>query len=131
MDEGELISIVMTCFEQPEQLRNTLDSFRFHGCGPEVEVVVVDDGSIIYRADADIPTSTFELRIIYLPCGGKWYSNPCIPFNLGFKAANGELVFIQNAECFHHDIIVRHARANVGADNYLAYACQSQTTEDF
>jgi glycosyltransferase involved in cell wall biosynthesis len=124
------ISIVMTYFERPEQLRNTLDSFDFQGYGEGVEVIIVDDGSVKAPAAGLIGMHDFGIKVMYLEPAQKWYCNPCVPFNIGFNAAMGDVVIIQNAECYHHGDIAGHALQNLNDGNYLSYACLSQTKED-
>jgi hypothetical protein len=121
----------MTYFERPVQLRNTLDSFAYHGYGSDVEVIVVDDGSLDYPASAVVTPRTYAIKVIYLDRKDKWYCNPCIPFNIGLKAAKGEIVIIQNAECFHYNPIVEHASLHASVDKYLTYACLSQVKTDY
>ena len=119
------VSIVMTYYERAAQLKNTLKSFAVHGYGPDIEVIVVDDGSVMEKATPADFFHEFQLKIVYISPEEKWYSNPCIPFNIGFAAARGEIVLIQNAECLHKDNIVSHARAHITETNYLSYACYS------
>ena len=38
-------SIVMTAYNRQQQLERTLESFRYHGYGSDVEVIIVDDAS--------------------------------------------------------------------------------------
>jgi len=119
------VSIVMTYYERSEQLRNTLASFDYHGYGSDVEVIIVDDGSISEPASSVIGTSNFQIKLIYLDPRKKWYKNSCIPFNIGINAALGDIVIIQNAECFHYHNVVRHAIANLDDQSYLTYGCYS------
>ena len=123
------ISIVMTYYERGEQLRNTLRSFAGHGYGENVEVIVVDDGSTLKKAESPDFPYEFSLKIVYLRPEGKWYSNPCIPFNRGFAEITGDIVVVQNAECLHRGNIVDHALAHVNATNYLSYSCYSINKE--
>lgn len=90
------ISIVMTYYERREQFRNTLRSFAEHGYGEDVEVIVVDDGSVSKKAEPPDFPYNFKLSIIYLPPRGKWYSNPCIPFNRGYAEIKCDLVMVQS-----------------------------------
>lgn len=127
---GEIkVSIVMTYYERPVQLLNTLRSFAFHGYGSDIEVVIIDDGSIEQPAATITESFDFRIKHIYLNPADKWYSNPCIPFNIGFSSATGPVIIIQNAECFHYDNIVEHAISSISISNYLTYACLSQTKD--
>jgi GT2 family glycosyltransferase len=126
------VSIVMTYFERLDQLRTTLESFRHHGYGPEVEVIIADDGSVREPA-AQIDTSfyPFPVRMMYFRPEDKWYFNACIPYNRAFAAARGRIVIIQNAECFHYDNIVAHAVSELGGNQYFTYGCYSIGRETF
>lgn len=131
LDANPAISIVMTYYERPDQLRTTLDSFRYHEYGTEVEVIIVDDGSMVKKAEDVVGDYGFPIRIIYMDPKKKWYSNSCVPFNAGFKAARADKVIIQNAECFHYDNVVTHVLNNINNDRYITYACYSQTEEQY
>lgn len=120
-----LVSIVMTYFERKQQTERTLESFVYHGYFENVEIIIVDDGSIKEPlATVRIP-SGLNVKTIYLDPKKKWYSNPCIPFNVGFKNASGKIVILQNAECFHFHNIIEHAIKNMKEKHYLVYSCLS------
>ncbi len=116
----------MTTLNRNTQLLRTLDSFNNHGYNSEIEVIIVDDGS-------EIPISiksekyNFTIKLITLNQPDKWYVNPCIPFNIGLKEAQGEVVIIQNAECFHHGNIVDFVKKNMAIldYSYFSFACYS------
>jgi len=108
-----MISIVMAYYDRQVLLKKTLDSIK----GDDFEVIIVNDGSpkideSIYP-DMDIKTIDIE----------KKYPNSCIPFNIGFKYAKGDIIVIQNPECMHVGDIVSEAK-HCG-DNYLSFACYS------
>lgn len=125
------VSIVMTYYERLQQLKTTLDSFSYHSYGSNVEIIIVDDGSVEHPASSlgDVPG--LSILYVYLEPHKKWYSNSCIPFNVGLRLARGDVIIIQNAECFHYDNIVQHALRNVGSHNYLTYACFSLPRREY
>jgi len=123
--DGTSVSIVMTYFERPDQLRVTLESFRYHGYGSDVEVVIVDDGSIDKPAQEVVGKYPFRVTVVNMDPAKKQYVNPCVPFNEGFRAAKGTIVVIQNAECFHYDDILSYVRWNLDNRSYLSFACFS------
>jgi len=126
------VSIVMTYYERMGQLQTTLDSFLFHGYGSDVEVVIADDGSVREPASSiDTSRYPFQVKILYFKPEDKWYLNACVPFNRAFAAAQGRIVIIQNAECFHHGNVVAHAREHVGKGLYLTYGCYSINQASF
>jgi len=120
-----LVSIVMTYFERASQLRATLESFAYHGYGQEVEVVIVDDGSVKEKAQIADGLYAFAVKTIYLDPKRKWYSNACVPFNIGFASAIADLIVIQNAECLHYHNVVNYALSHLSEANYLSFSCYS------
>lgn len=118
------ISIVMTYYERLGQVRNTLRSFELHGY-KNIEVIIVDDVSAREPLDASMFASfPFSVRILKMS-PKKRYLNPCVPFNIGIRAASGKIIILQNAECLHVSDIVEHARKHVNDKNYITYACYS------
>lgn len=115
-----LVSIVMSYFDRKPQLLNTLDSIaktQHHN----VEVIICDDASPVplvidrnYR---------FPIKIIRIAPNNKWWVNPCIPINKAIEAATGELIIIQNPECYHVGDIVDHAIKNITFGKYYVYPC--------
>jgi GT2 family glycosyltransferase len=89
-----MISIVMTYFNRREQLLRTLASIRYFG---SPEIIVVDDGSDEDQRIEDIKGIT----LIRIDPKNKTWHNTCVPFNMGFSIAKGNIVIIQNAECLH------------------------------
>jgi len=98
-----MISIVMTSYNRPRQLLNTLSSISRQFPTPDIlpvpEIVVVDDGD-----DDRTPgiCDAFDARWIRLHRGmSVQYRNQARPLNVGICAAKGEIIILQNAECKH------------------------------
>ena len=128
MSDSPFVSIVMTYYERYQQVRNTLRSFQAHGY-TNFEVVIVDDGS----SKNPISSNTFNdfnfpITVINMPVT-KTYSNPCVPFNVGFDKAKGDIVIIQNAECLHLDNILDYTRSSINEGCYLTFSCYSINRE--
>lgn len=120
-------SIVMTYCNRKDLLYRTLISIQrssvFENNPEEVEVIIVDDGSdpehiIDYLEDFEL-----NIRLMRIEPAEKWWYNPCIPFNMGFWSAKGEIVVIQNAECLHYGDILQHVSQHLGENDYFSYAC--------
>jgi glycosyltransferase involved in cell wall biosynthesis len=93
------VSIVMTAYKRPKQLENTLASIYAQDF-KDFEVIVVDDG---VDEQQRIVCRTYP-QIKYIPRfhrPGHLYSNPAIPNNIGMRAASGDIILLQNAECMH------------------------------
>ena len=127
------VSIVMAYYNRKDLLLNTLrDIARRDMAG--VEVIIVDDGSTSKHEISDVCRAfDLSIRIVRIEPEDKKiinpYSdtrlNPCIPFNLGFKLAIGQVIVLQNPECIYVGDVIGHIRSNIGANKYLNYACYS------
>jgi GT2 family glycosyltransferase len=112
-----MISVVMAYFNRRELLINTLKSIE-RSEFKDYEIIVVDDGST-ERID-DLP-----VKVIRLEPENKWYHNSCIPFNIGFKEAKGDVIIIQNPECLHVHDVLSYVDKTICDDNYISMSCYS------
>lgn len=96
-------SIVISTFNRNTQLAATLASIRsqfFAG-----EIIVVDDGDLSHGN----PSAAFVCGMFgatHIPCrrpASSSFRNPSYPNNVGIRAATGDIVILQNAECKHAD----------------------------
>lgn len=111
------ISIVMTYFNRRFQLLNTLRTINHYG-GID-EIIVVDDAST-ERID-DIP----GIKIVRIePENKKWHC-PCVPFNIGFSLAKGDVIIMQNPECLYTGDIAGYVRKNIKPNKVLSFAAYS------
>lgn len=127
-----MISIVTAYYNRKELFAKTLESIS-KSSHKDFEVIAVDDGSDDKHRIEDLKSIYPFLKVIRLEPYKKWYSNSCIPFNLGFKAAMGDKVIIQNPECYHFGDIISYVDKNLNDKNYLTFGCYSLTktmTED-
>lgn len=98
-----MTSLVITTFNRSAQLAATLESIvpQF----PD-EIVIVDDGD-----DSETPLVVDRLmqsygHTRYIRLGREQsvsFRNPSYPMNVGIRAATGDIVILQNAECRHQD----------------------------
>jgi GT2 family glycosyltransferase len=93
------ISIVMAYHNRRNQLLKTLDSIRYFG---NPEIIIVDDASD-ERID-DIR----DITLIRIEPEQKKWVNSCIPYNIGFAKAKGDVIIIQNPECIHIGDILKY-----------------------
>ena len=134
MESDPKISIVTAYYNRKTLFLRTLKSIEEQisdNLKGLVEVIVVDDGSAEEeRLEGLEKEYSFTLKVIRLDSEDKWYSNPCIPFNAGFKEARGDIVIIQNPECCHVGNLLEFAVANTTEDNYLSFSCWALSKED-
>jgi glycosyltransferase involved in cell wall biosynthesis len=116
------IVIVMTYFERPEQLKNTLKSIA-KTKHDNFEVVIVDDGSI----DSPVNKHLSSLPLTILRITNKRWTNPEPAYNTGIYYAmlrKPEIVILQNAECYHVGDILSYAD-KVTNESYISFGCFS------
>ncbi|MEJ7610070.1 MAG: glycosyltransferase [Ferruginibacter sp.] len=118
------ISIVTAYFNRKKLFYNTLLSIR-RSTVKNIEVIAVDDGSSAGERLEDLQKEFDFLKVIRLEPEDKWYVNPCVPFNIGFAAARGEIVILQNPECLHCGDILKYVDENLQPNDYFSFASYS------
>ena len=109
------ISIVMSYYNRQALLDRTIASIKKSSI-KDYELIIVDDGS-------DIPVVCEGANIIRIEKEDKWWHNPCVPFNMGFKEAKADIILIQNPECLHMGDILLHALTSSKDGVYITYPC--------
>ena len=126
--ENKKISIVATYHNRKKVFEHTLKSISLSKY-KNFEFIVVDDCSDESERIEDLAEKYDFIKLIRLENENKWYVNPCIPFNIGFSEITGDIVIIQNTECFHTIDILEYT-ANVLTENdYITFATYSLTKE--
>jgi GT2 family glycosyltransferase len=123
-----MISIVTAYFNRKKLLIKTLDSL-LNSEIKDFEFIVVDDCSRKQERIEDLMNIYPFLKVIRLEEKNKWYVNPCIPFNIGFKHAKGDKIIIQNPECYHSCDILKYVNENLNDQTYFSFGCYSMTKE--
>lgn len=109
------ISIVMAYLNRQRLLDATIKSIRATR-DTNYEIIIVDDGS-------DTKVKCDEAKIIRIEKTDKWWTNPCVPFNIGFNNASGDIIIIQNPECYHIGDIISYVRTHIKTNTYLSFGC--------
>jgi GT2 family glycosyltransferase len=122
-----MISIVSAYYNRKDLLINTLESLKDSEV-KDYEYIVVDDVSSDEHRIEDLQQLYPNLRVIRIEKEEKWWVNPCIPFNLGFKEIKGDVVIIQNPECKHIGDIMKKA-LEVTDNDYFSFSCYSLDEE--
>jgi glycosyltransferase involved in cell wall biosynthesis len=120
------ISIVTAYYNRKNLFYNTLRSIESLVSKDSVEIIVVDDASREEeRIESFVDKFDLDLKIIRIEQKDKWWTNPCIPFNIGFKNATGDVIIIQNPECIHMGNIIKFVEENIQDNVYLNFGCYS------
>jgi glycosyltransferase involved in cell wall biosynthesis len=118
------ISIVTAYYNRKKLFINTLNSIK-KTLHDDFEVIVVDDASNEENRLEDLKEEYDFLNVIRINPEDKWWINPCIPFNIGFKHIKGDFVILQNPECFHTKDIIKYVADNITENDYFSFGCYS------
>lgn len=122
LDE-ETISIVMTTNNRPQQTFFTLKTIE-QSIYKNVQVIIVDDYKQEQFSIEELSKYNFQIDYVRFP--NKFWINPCVNYNLGFKIAKGTKIIIQNAEVCHIGDVINYVSSNVNENEYHifdAFAC--------
>jgi GT2 family glycosyltransferase len=119
------VSVVMAYYNRKQLLINTLKSIEGNTSYKDFEIIIVDDASSEEHRIEDVLTQfKMDIKLIRVDPETKTHINPCIPYNIGFKEAQGDIVVIQNPECFHLGDIISDV-SNLKHNEYKVYHCYS------
>jgi len=118
------LSIVSAYHNRKEFFIKTLDSIS-KTKHKDFEFIVVDDCSDEEHRLEDILEKYSFLKLIRLEKKDRWYVNPCIPFNVGFSKASGDIIMLQNPECYHTSDIISYTVKNLKENDYFSFGCFS------
>lgn len=97
------ISIVMTTYNRPLQTYFTLKTIA-NSVYKNVHVVIVDDSTTGFLDVNKL--KEYNMYIDYIIIKNKFWINPCVNYNIGFKFSRGAKIIIQNGEVCHiYDVI--------------------------
>lgn len=119
-----MISIVTAYYNRKAELWRTLKTIEKSEI-KDFEFIIVDDGSDWRQRIEDFTREFPFVRLKRIEIKEKDYINPCIPFNIAFSLAQGDLILIQNPECLHMGDILKHVSENSKYNQYLVYSCYS------
>ena len=128
-----MISIVMAYFNRISQLRYTLHTIE-QSRVRDYEIIIVEDfcdpKHYLSSIHAEFPKLPIQLIRMMDRMPKKDYCNPCIPYNIGLRAAQGDKILLQNPECAHMGDVLDHLESHAADDVYLSYHCYAATKEE-
>lgn len=123
------ISIVMAYHNRKQQLSNTLESINHSitDSTDNIEIIIVDDASTLDHSIENLKQKEykFSLFVHKIELKDKTWTNPCVPFNIGFNKAKGDVIVIQNPECLHLGNIIEDLKNRINEETYITYAAYS------
>ena len=109
------ISIVTAFYNRQSLLDKTIESLHKSEI-KDYELIVVDDASVE-------PLQCDEAKIITVDKKDKWYTCSAVAFNRGLREATGDVIIIQNPECYHVGDVLKYVQENIREGLYLSFAC--------
>jgi glycosyltransferase involved in cell wall biosynthesis len=124
-----MISVIMSYYNRLPLLKYTLETISNTNVKKsDFEIIIVDDFSN-NENNIDYLSNFRGLNIKIIKMSEKRhiknYCNPCIPFNVGFAAAQGDKILIQNPECCHVGDIIDFCDKNIDDSSYFSFSCYS------
>ena len=91
------VSIVLSCYNRPKQLRRTLESIRAQDGDPEIIVVEDGDDGLTRFAAREFGAKYFQKDRSELPV----FQNPSRVHNIGIRQATRKVVILQGGEVMY------------------------------
>lgn len=133
-NEKVKFSIVMSYFNRKIQIIRTLDKIKETYYNKyDFEVIIIDDNSNEDQILTEILSNyPYYINYIYISKEEKGDRiNPCNAYNKGFDASTGEIVIIQNPECYHVGDILKYINDNMKENDYYSFSCYNTNGEEF
>ena len=125
-------SIVMGYYNRKRQTMKTLNAFNYYtSLNYNFEVIIIDDNSKYeHQLDEEVKQFSYPIKYIKVTPQEKGDRiNPCVPFNMGFKNAEGRIVVIQNPECIHVNNLLGYLDSSLTYNDYMAFSCYNCTSQ--
>jgi glycosyltransferase involved in cell wall biosynthesis len=123
------ISIVMTASNRSKQTYYTLDSIA-RSTIRSVHLIIVDDSVHDPLTVERLRSYPFYIDFIQINRANKYWHNPCVNYNIGFKFIKGSKVIIQNAEVCHIGDVCAHVSSKINDNEYHAFDVNSTLNFD-
>lgn len=112
------ITIVMTAYNRSVQTYFTLRTIA-NSINKTIQVIIIEDSTTDLLSFDEL--IKYDLCIYHIKIKNKFWFNPCINYNLGFKFIKGNKVIIQNAEVCHIGDIIDYIDKNLCDNQYFVF----------
>lgn len=96
-----LVSVVMTSYNRSQQTYFTLKTISKSNVSGKIQVIIVDDSTHDPLDCNEMCKYNMCIYHIRVDNERKFWTNPCVNYNLGFQYIKGSITIIQNAEVCH------------------------------
>ncbi len=121
------ISIVFAYYNRRNLMLNTLRSIANTQYSNPLELIIVNDASNYDQQLEDVGClfPNLDICIVNISKESKTWINPCVPNSIGISKATGDVIILQNPECFHVGNVIRYVEENIRANMYIVFGCYS------
>lgn len=116
--DNQTITIVMTTYNRPKQTHFTLKKIS-ESEYKNIQIIIVDDYIEEQYSIEDL--EKYNLHIDYVRISNKFWVNPCVNYNIGFKLIKGGKIIIQNAEVCHVGDVIDFINKNLKDNEYYVF----------
>lgn len=118
LKEVPTISIVMTVRNRSTQTYFTLTQIHKQYVS-NIQVIIVEDSTTDVLKESIL--QNFAIHIDYIKIRNKFWVNPCVNYNIGFKYIKAKKTIIQNSEVCHIGKVLDYAIQKLQPKTYLAF----------
>ena len=118
--DDSTITIVMTSSNRSKQTYYTLDTIQ-RSAYKNVQVILVDDSTDDPIRIDKLDTYPFSIEFIVIDRDKKFWHNPCVNYNIGFKFIKGGNIIIQNAEVCHVGDVLSYIQPLFCDNHYFVF----------
>ena len=126
------ITIVMTSSNRSKQTYYTLDTIQ-RSAYKNIQVILVDDSTDDPLRIDKLDTYPFSIDFLVIHRDKKFWHNPCVNYNIGFKFIKGGNIILQNAEVCHVGDVLSYIQPLFCDDHYFVFdvaACVNYGAND-
>jgi len=125
-----MISIVMPYKNRRVLLIRTLHTIS-NSVEKDLEIIIVDDASDDGEKVLDlVDMFDMNIKVIEITKEQRTWNSCSIPFNIGYKAARGDIILMQSPECLHVGDVLAYTKAHINNENYICFACYAISEEN-
>jgi hypothetical protein len=114
------ITIVMTAHERSKQVYFTLSTISKYAF-KDIQIIIVDDSVNDKIKIEELSKFNIHIELIKIKRENKFWSNPCINYNIGFQYIRGGKIVIQNGEVCYVGDILQYVNENIEDNNYYVF----------
>jgi len=118
--DDNTVTIVMTSSNRSKQTYYTLDTIQ-RSAYKNVQVILVDDSTDDPIRIDKLDTYPFSIDFIIIHKDKKFWHNPGVNYNIGFKFIKGGNIILQNAEVCHVGDVISYIQPLFCDDHYFVF----------